>query len=239
MDRIPYSKLAEHYDLGWGDFAESCQGFIDRTLSELGVGPCRILEMACGTGILATHLARLGHVVLGIDRSEAMISIARQRSQYVAGVEFEVADMRDSRPDSGFDVALCLFDSLNYLVTLEDFTAAIRSAAACLRVDGAFIFDVNCPLIYSAHDGETLRRRIEDGILTQEIRYDAADHIARTVFRFPDGDVETHVQRAYEPSEIMPLLAAAGLTLQDACSDFTGRPLSALSERAIFVCRKN
>ncbi|MCK5246474.1 methyltransferase domain-containing protein, partial [Candidatus Bipolaricaulota bacterium] len=76
MDRTPYAKLAAHYDHGWGDFAESCQTFVLETLSGYGVKSGRILELACGTGILAIHLARSGYVVLGIDRSPEMVSIA-------------------------------------------------------------------------------------------------------------------------------------------------------------------
>ncbi len=238
MNRTPYSKLAEFYDVGWGDFAESSRAFIERILSDYGIESGRILEMACGTGILAIHLARSGYAVLGIDRSPEMVSIASMKGQHVNGVEFAVADMRSLDLEPGFDAVLCMFDSLNYLTALEDVSETLESVSSILRDKGLLIFDFNRPLIYSAHNGETLRMRIEDGVLLQELHYEVTQRIARTVFRFPDGDTETHNQRAYELDEISPLLKSAKLALRDCYSDFARCPVSSLSERLICVCRK-
>jgi len=238
MNRVPYSKLAEVYDLGWGDFAESARTFVERTLLNYGVESGRILELACGTGILAIHLARSGHVVIGIDRSPEMVSIASMKGRYVKGVEFAVADMRNLDLEPGFDAVLCMFDSLNYLTALEDVSDVLHSVFSILRDNGLFIFDFNRPLTYSIHNGETLKRHVEDGFLLQELHYEVTQRIARTVFRFPDGDVETHLQRAYELDEIAPLLKAANLSSKDCYSDFDRRPVSSASERLIYVCQK-
>jgi SAM-dependent methyltransferase len=238
MDRAPYTKLAAHYDLGWGDFAESSQTFVQDTLLDYGVESGRILELACGTGILAIHLARSGHAVVGIDQSPEMIAIASSKGHYVNGVEFSAADMRDFDLAPGFDAALCLFDSINYLLTLEDVSKTLASVSSVLLARGIFIFDFNRPLIYSAHDGETLKKQTEAGTLLMELHYEAAQRIARTVFRFPDSDVETHIQRAYELSEIQPLLTTANLSMKACFSDFTRRPVSSVSERLICVCQK-
>jgi SAM-dependent methyltransferase len=238
MDRIPYSKLAEVYDVGWGDFAESSQMFIQRTLADYGIESGRILELACGTGIVAIHLARAGHIVLGVDRSPEMVALATMKGRYVKGVEFAVADMRDLDLEPGFDAALCMFDSLNYLTDLEDVSGTLESVSSILQDRGLFIFDFNRPLIYSAHNGETLRIHVEDGILLQELHYEVAQRIARTVFRFPNSDVETHLQRGYELDEIEPLLDGAKLSLKACYSDFSKRPVSSVSERIICVCQK-
>lgn len=238
MDQIPYAKLAVHYDLGWGDFAESSQAFVLGTLSDYGVKSGRIIELACGTGILAIHLARSGYAVVGTDLSPEMIAIASTKGRHVSGVEFAVADMRDLDLAPGFDAALCMFDSLNYLTDLEDVSEALKSVSSVLNRGGVFIFDFNRPLIYSAHNGETLKRQTEDGILFMDLYYEVTTRIARTVFRFPDGDVETHFQRAYELSEIEPLLTAADLSMKACFSDFTRRPVSSVSERLICVCQK-
>jgi ubiquinone/menaquinone biosynthesis C-methylase UbiE len=43
----------------------------------------RVLDLACGTGTLALILADAGWQVIGIDRSPAMLAIARNRAQTV------------------------------------------------------------------------------------------------------------------------------------------------------------
>src|SRR5919201_5521501 len=39
----------------------------------------RVLEVACGTGRVVVPLARAGHTVVGIDASQAMLGITRQK----------------------------------------------------------------------------------------------------------------------------------------------------------------
>ena len=238
MNRLPYSRLSEFYDNGWGDFAESSQRFVATTLDKYGVRGGKILEVACGTGILAIHLARAGYTVLGIDRSPEMVALAAVKGQDVDGVEFRVADMRVLKLKTQFDAALCMFDSINYLTELCDVEAMVASIASILNHRGIFIFDFNCPIIYSAYDGETVKRRVKEGILLQELTYDESRRLAQTVFRFPNGDVETHMQRAYELDEIEPILMAAGLRINACFSDFGRRAKSSVSERLICVCQK-
>ena len=238
MDCVPYSKLAAHYDSGWGDFAESSREFVLNTLLDYGVEAGRILELACGTGILAIHLARAGHAVVGIDRSPEMIAYARMRGTSVRGVEFAVADMRDVNIAPTFDAVLCLFDSINYLLTLDDLSKTLESVSSMLQTNGVFIFDFNRPLIYSAHNGEILTRQSESGILLMELQYEVITRISHTIFRFPDGDVETHTQRAYELRDMEPLLNAADLSLCECYSDFSGRAVSSAAERLICVCQR-
>lgn len=50
--------------------------FDERAAGEVG-GP--ILELACGTGRIALPLAKAGLHVTGVDRSEAMLTIARRK----------------------------------------------------------------------------------------------------------------------------------------------------------------
>lgn len=238
MDRLPYSRLSEHYDAGWGDFAESCQRFIAITLRDYGIEAGYILELACGTGILAVHLAQTGHVVLGVDQSPEMVAIASERASAVEGVDFRIGDMSHYTPEDQFDAALCMFDSLNYLTTLDEVSAMLTSVSASLNPGGIFVFDFNRPLIYLAHNGEMVRMRVSHGILSQQMHYEVPTRIARTRFRFPDGDVETHVQRAYEMREIEPLLAASHFNLNACYSDFARRSVSPVSERLICVCQK-
>jgi ubiquinone/menaquinone biosynthesis C-methylase UbiE len=66
-----------------------------------GIGPGRIVDIACGTGWL-TRLLR-GEVV-GVDQSEAMLRLARER---VPEAQFIRADVPPLPfPDDSFDVAL-------------------------------------------------------------------------------------------------------------------------------------
>jgi len=72
-------------------------------LDELPVG--RAIDLATGTGRIAAELRRLGHSVVMMDRSEAMLSMSRSGSERVRGV---VGDL-ESVPfaEASADVIVC------------------------------------------------------------------------------------------------------------------------------------
>ena len=90
-----YSRLSQIYDLGWGDFSTNYAGLIHELLHDHHIIQARILDLACGTGILAIELARKGHIVKGIDISPEMIRLANSKSTGLPNVFFEVADITD------------------------------------------------------------------------------------------------------------------------------------------------
>jgi demethylmenaquinone methyltransferase/2-methoxy-6-polyprenyl-1,4-benzoquinol methylase len=69
----------------------------------------RILDVATGTGKQAFAFAQKGYAVVGIDLSEAMLSVAIQKNPY-SNVQFEVADATNLRfEDNSFDVSCVSF----------------------------------------------------------------------------------------------------------------------------------
>ena len=73
----------------------------------------RILDLGSGTGVLTAEIASRGADILGVDRSEEMISQARRK---FPALKFEVLDARQLRFNAEFDAvfssfALELFDS--------------------------------------------------------------------------------------------------------------------------------
>jgi len=90
------------------------------------------LDVACGTGLHAMHLAPHFRVE-GVDASEPMLKIARRRLPHAA---FHVGDMRTFRLPRRFDVVSCLFSSIGYMRTRADLERAIANLARHLRPDG-------------------------------------------------------------------------------------------------------
>ena len=71
----------------------------------------RVLETACGTGILTRQLRdRLpsSATLVATDLNEPMMEIARRRLGSMAGVEFKQAEMAALPfPDGSFDAVVC------------------------------------------------------------------------------------------------------------------------------------
>ena len=76
---------------------------------------CKLLDLGCGPGWSSLFLTRAGWKVLGLDISQRMIEIARERaSQEKIAVRFEVADLEEfNLGEHDFDGAL-IFDALHH-----------------------------------------------------------------------------------------------------------------------------
>jgi len=212
-----------------------------RLLDERGLGSVRALDLACGTGTLAIALAARGHHVVGIDRSPEMIRVARDKTRGRLNPTFEVGDMRGPVEETipgPFDLVTCAFDAVNYLLSPDDLAALFATVSDALVVGGLFVFDANPPLVYQDMHCDSLKRSFGEGTLIQELGYDGDTRTARTTFRFPNGAIEVHTQRAYDLEELTPGLRRAGLRVVEAYASFDLAPVTAAAERLICVCEK-
>ena len=117
--------------------------YADDLAARLPVSPrIRILEVACGTGILTERLTRrLGGqgTVVATDLNEAMIAHAQTRIPGGPGLEWRQADGTSLPfPDRAFDAVVCQFG----LMFFPDKSAGMREALRVLRPGGTYLFNV-------------------------------------------------------------------------------------------------
>lgn len=119
-------------------------GYADDLASRLPVKPgMRVLEVACGTGILTRRLLdRMGGrgVLVATDLNEAMIAHGRQHvGAGPARVEWQTADATKlSFPDASFDAVVCQFG----LMFFPDKASGIQEAFRVLKPGGHYLFNV-------------------------------------------------------------------------------------------------
>ena len=142
-----FGDYARYYDLLYRDKDYGGEvDFIDSLIKKHVPGAESILELGCGTGGHAEHLARLGYTVHGVDISRDMLKMAEARHAKFAPllqnkIHFEKADVRTLRLGRKFDVVLSLFHVVSYQTTNEDILAAFNTAREHLKKGGLFIFD--------------------------------------------------------------------------------------------------
>jgi SAM-dependent methyltransferase len=129
---------ADLYDLfyEWKDYvAESAK--IRGIVQERNPDAKTLLDVACGTGV---HLGRLRqwYEVEGLDRSERMLAVARDR---LAGVPLHRGDMLEFDLGKTFDVVTCLFSSIGYVLTVENLERAVATMARHLAPGGVLIVE--------------------------------------------------------------------------------------------------
>jgi ArsR family transcriptional regulator len=111
-----------------------------------------IADLGCGTGSFTLELARSGARVIGVDRSAAMLRVARRATREHGNVELHQASL-ESLPvdDASCDAALLLL-TLSYVADVD---AVLGEAFRILRPGG-------CLIVVDAlgHADESLRRRL-------------------------------------------------------------------------------
>ncbi len=140
-----FGNYSNYYDFIYKDKDYPAEtDFIDSLIKKFSNGNIKtILDMGCGTGGHAFLLAQKGYNVMGIDRSEGMLSIAKEKAKKTkTSVDFLKADIRDFNLNKEFDAVISMFAVMGYQTTNEDFEKALLNASQHLKHGGLFIFDV-------------------------------------------------------------------------------------------------
>jgi 2-polyprenyl-3-methyl-5-hydroxy-6-metoxy-1,4-benzoquinol methylase len=235
----PYERLSRVYDIGWGDFSVQYVDLINELLQERGLGRARILDLACGTGVLAIELAKCGHVVHGIDTSQEMISVAKSKSAGLSNLSFDIQDMVQFEVYGKFDLVTCTFDSINYIRKLSDLRKMLFRVASVLPEGRLFVFDSNTRELYLSHSNEKQKRELNGQTVIQNWSYDSTRSVATTAFSFSDGTYEIHKQRPYNFDELNPLLERVGFRVLYLFSWFEKLPYSSNTPKLFCVAEKH
>ncbi|MFQ6131009.1 MAG: class I SAM-dependent DNA methyltransferase [Armatimonadota bacterium] len=210
-----FTLIAPYYDILMGGVPyRQWVDYVEELLADLGLRPRLVLDLACGTGMVAQELAARGYDAMGADVSEAMVRQARRRTEVpVCAMD---ACRLGFRP--AFDLVVCLFDSLNYIVHPQELEAAFRGVYECLLPGGALIFDLNTPRalernLFTQHNLGRQARLTYDW----HSSYDKESRICTVDMRFvwrDGGEVkrfrEIHRQRAHTTREVRAALERVG-----------------------------
>lgn len=121
---------------------------IGRELRQLRVADTkawRILDLGCGTGLVAKELAPLAASLVGVDLSEKMLAKAQARQLYHRLIKADLLSMTQQEASASYEVVTAA-DVFVYLGQLDHIIAEV---ARLLITDGVFAFSVE------AADGDT------------------------------------------------------------------------------------
>lgn len=136
IQRYGWDKAAVAYETGWSGQLSSAQSRM-LELACLAQGE-RVLDVACGTGLVALRAALLvgpSGGVMGTDISERMVQLARSTASErgVGNIRFDRMDAEDLQVEDGkFDVAVCALG----LMYVPDPESAVRELHRVLRPGG-------------------------------------------------------------------------------------------------------
>jgi SAM-dependent methyltransferase len=249
-----YNSLAQVYDrlmedMPYGEWLS----WLEEYWAQHGQ-PRTLVDLGCGTGTIALAIAAKGLQVVGIDLSEEMLEVARNKEKMLHKVEWvtrsldwQQQDMRRWSLPQQVECVISCFDCLNYLLTEAELLQTFQRTYAGLVHGGMFIFDMhhrnqfddyamNAPFCLdddevsyiwncSWNEGqEILKHRLSLFIREH-------DHYMRVV--------ETHHERVYTEQTVILLLEQAGFARIKSYADYSFAPVDeAHTQRLFFVAWK-
>ncbi|MBI9031907.1 4-hydroxythreonine-4-phosphate dehydrogenase PdxA [bacterium] len=226
-------KLSQHHKLSkeYGEFSNFYDNYMahvnyDQWTAKINVWidqyakdkPKRIFEIACGTGEITRRLVGDEREVMGGDISEIMLHLAEKKCPEIT---LHRHNMLDPLPVENLDLAVCVFDSINYLLEEKLVLNLFQNVYTALNPKGLFIFDIST--IFNSEENL-------DGFINYE-EY-ANYKVLHTSDWDPDNETqksyldifkknktiyqnfsETHYQKIYSVRQIRALLEDSGLEI--------------------------
>ena len=234
MDQVPYG--------------EWCV-FVRQVLETRGIREGLVADLGCGTGKLTQILAERGYNMIGIDLSEDMLAVARQKcdgERFAHPVLLVCQNMADFELYGTVQATICTYDCINYLLTTEDVGKCFSLVNNYTEKGGLFVFDINTPYRYNnVFADNAYVYEDEGGMLVWQNKFMKKRSLCDFYLTYftPDEDGlysrgdQVQRQRCYSLKTIEKLLTANGF---EVCAVYGGVDMSPLkedSEKAYFVAK--
>ena len=126
----------------------------------------RILDVACGNGLVSRKLAEMGFEVVAFDFSEELINLAKQRSNTTGRIGYHVIDATDQNAllnlgEHSYDAAVCnmaLFD-------MADIKPLFQMLPKLLKPGGCFVFSITHPAFNNSSSVHMAEESDQDGVI--------------------------------------------------------------------------
>jgi len=220
FDDGAYSFFAEHYDdymshVDYDLWVSKILGWAN----QYGAKPLgKVLELACGTANISTRLIYRGLQVDACDLSAAMLTVASRKA---LKPDLYQASLTDPIPGRGYQLAICMFDSINYLLKNNQIGKMLKEVALALADNGLFIFDVST-LGNSLENFADLCniQKTQAGFLVHQAWYEVLQQKQRSSLHYFRRQGlgfsllhEQHTQRVYLCHELIELISKSPLKL--------------------------
>lgn len=248
MIREPFTSFHKHYDRFMTKYVDyrGWVHYLERIFRRFGCSPSSILDLACGTGIPTLLLAERGYRLTGVDRSPEMLAELETKRGNLP-VKTIRADIRDFTVPVPHDVAICLYDSMNYLLTEDDLVRCFGCVRRAIVPAGLFVFDMNTEFGLAEYWGSRSTIREVGGVYSVwENSYDTETRVSTlhlTYWEQPEpGKVgqkfeEIHQERAYRIDEVRRCLEGAGFGESHFFQHGSFLPVAQFTTRMMVVAR--
>ena len=242
---MAYNEFAYFYDEfnGEADY-DALYSQIHAKLEAHGIHDGIVADLGCGTGELTLMLTQAGYDMIGIDQSEEMLCVVRDKAEQL-GLSGRLLLLRQDllKLDlyGTIRAAVSTFDTFNHIPDLD---TAIANAGFFMEKGGVFLFDMNTPYKHQKVLGDNaFTFEEEDASCVWRNHYNAADRRVEITVDIDYHETGEHFHEefceyTYDLDTIRASLEKHGFALESVCDGETFGPLTEESQRYFFCATK-
>ncbi len=204
----------------------------------------QVLDLCCGQGRHSLELARRGYQVVGVDLSEALLYVARQRAEREhLPVSFVQCDMREIDFVAEFDAVINMFTSFGYFESEAEDELVLAKIAQALKPKGKVLLDViNRDWLVREFQAREWHAADEGWLVLEERSFDPLNSRVETLWVCVARDGVRYERRSslrlYTAAELRMMMERVGLQVKMLFGDYDGSAYSLNSPRLIVLAEK-
>jgi len=209
------------------------------------LGSVDVVDIGCGTGVLAVDLATRGHRATGIDPADEMLAAARSRPGGDA-VSWLAGDAT-ALPTASFDLAIMTGHVAQVFLTDDAWLETITAIHRALRPGGRLAFESRNPtaqawLGWNSVDSRTILevngRRVQSWHEVTSVRGDLVTFDSHNLTDDGQDQVFTDCLRFPSADRLTASLGNAGFDIEQLCGDWNGGPVDDTAAELIYLARR-
>ena len=242
---MAYNEFAYFYDEfnGEADY-DALYTQIQKELNAHGITDGILADLGCGTGELTLMLTQAGYDMIGIDQSEEMLCVVRDKAEQL-GLSGRLLLLRQDLLQldlyGTIRGAVSTFDTFNHIPDLD---TAIQNAGFFMEKGGVFLFDMNTPYKHQKIlAGQTFDIEAVDADCHWSNRYDEAAQRVDITIDIDYHETGEHFREqfseySYALDTVTALLEKYGFAVAKVADGENFGPVRADSPRWIFTAVK-
>jgi SAM-dependent methyltransferase len=233
---------ADRYDAE--EIERSSATALGPTLDFLGelAGGGRALEFAIGTGRVGVPLRERGVPVVGIELSEHMAAVLRDKAD-ADTLPVTIGDMATTVVPGEFTLVYLVYNTITNLLTQDEQVECFRNAARHLAPGGRFVIELGVPPLRFLPPGQVA---VPFDVSEEHLGFDTFDLVEQVLVSHHltrDGDDGRYRRgssrhRYAWPAELDLMARIAGLERERRVADWDGTPFTEDSAKHVSVWRK-
>ncbi len=203
-----------------------------------------ILDLCCGHGRHAIPLAQRGYKVTGQDLSQVFLREAEKEAQAEnVHVHWLHSDMRNIPFEKEFDAVINIFTAFGYLEDQSEDQRVLEQVCKALKPGGLFLLEILHREGLVRHYESHMIEHYPEGLIVLEERnfqlLTSRNEVKITMV-YPDGQRREYgyAHRVYTLTELVQMLAVAGLQVKTYFGAWDGSELTIDSFRLILLSQK-